>query len=155
MNAGRLWRIGAVAVVLWALGAGVASAQCSFPSTAPVAFGAYDVLSATPRDSTGSVTFNCSLPVAVTVDLGKGLNSSNFSPRKMARTGGGTSLDYDLYFNSGRTQIWGDGTSGTSHYTGTAPTLQNVTLTIYGRIPAGKNVTAGSYTDTVVATIIF
>jgi len=30
-----------------------------------------------------------------------------------------------------------------------------VTVTVYGRVPAGQNVAAGSYGDSVVATIIF
>jgi spore coat protein U-like protein len=43
----------------------------------------------------------------------------------------------------------------TSHYAVTPVLLSNVTVTIYGRIPARQDVSAGSYTDTVVATINF
>jgi spore coat protein U-like protein len=143
-----------LALLLLVLSAAEAEAQCTI-STAPVSFGSYDVLSATPRDSTGSVTFRCSLPVAVTIDLGPGQNASTFFPRYMTK-GSPPLLGYNLFTDAARSTIWGDGSAGTSRYSNNSPpALTNVTLTVYGRIPAGNDVTAGSYADTVVATITF
>jgi spore coat protein U-like protein len=61
-----------------------------------------------------------------------------------------------LYLNATRTTIWGDGTSGTSRYTRwLVPANQNISLSVYGRIPAQQDVSVGNYTDTVIATIEF
>jgi len=58
-----------------------------------------------------------------------------------------------LYSNSGRTTIWG---SGAAAVTPSAPSsYAPVVYTVYGRVAAGANVTAGSYSDTVVATVNF
>jgi spore coat protein U-like protein len=118
-----------------------------------VSFGTYDVFSGTPLDSTGSVTYQCiSVLTTITINLSHG-GAPTFSPRKMFRSG--EALGYNLYLDAARTTIWGDATSGTSHYAVTPVLLTNVTVTIYGRIPARQDVSAGSYTDTVVATINF
>jgi len=57
--------------------------------------------------------------------------------------------------NAGRTSIWGDGTSGTSVYSRVNPPNNDVNVTIYGRVPAAQDVSVGSYSDTVSATINF
>ncbi len=65
-------------------------------------------------------------------------------------------LNYNLYLDAARTTIWGDGTGGTQVYSNAnPPNNTNVTVTIYGRIPASQDVSAGSYTNTVTATINF
>ena len=132
------------------------AAICSWQTVSGVAFGTYNVFCATPTDSTSTITFKCNgvnaIDVAV-VDLSRG-NSSSFSPRYMLRTT--EQLTYNLYMDSSRTSIWGDGTSGTSHYSNAnPPNNTNVTLTIYGRITAGQDVTIGSYTDSITATLTF
>jgi spore coat protein U-like protein len=118
-----------------------------------VSFGTYDVFSGSALDSTGSVTYNCiSVLTTITINLSRG-GAPTFSPRQMFRSG--EALGYNLYLDAARMTIWGDATSGTSHYAVTPVLLSNVTVTIYGRIPARQDVSAGSYTDTVVATINF
>jgi spore coat protein U-like protein len=118
-----------------------------------VSFGTYNVFSGSPLDSTGSVTYNCiSVLTTITINLSRG-GAPTFTPRQMLRSG--EALSYNLYLDAARMSIWGDATSGTSHYAATPILLSNVTLTIYGRIPAGQDVSAGTYTDTVVATINF
>lgn len=135
--------------------ADAAEAQTCTISAVGVSFGSYDVLASSPRDSTGTVTFRCIASVPVTVDLNRGQNSATFNPRRMTK-GSGPLLDYNLYMDAARTTIWGDGSAGTSRYSNNAPpALTDVNLTVYGRIPAGRDVTAGSYSDTVVATITF
>jgi spore coat protein U-like protein len=47
--------------------------------------------------------------------------------------------------------IWGTGTSAVTTTFGTA----QQTLTIYGMVPAQQDVSAGSYSDSVVATISY
>jgi spore coat protein U-like protein len=123
-------------------------------SAVGVSFGTYNVFSATPLDSTGSVTYNCSGigQNQITINLSRG-GAPTFSPRRMLKSS--EALNYNLYLDAARTTIWGDATSGTSQYGPIRPSGGNDTLTIYGRIPAGQDASAGSYTDTVIATINF
>jgi spore coat protein U-like protein len=128
------------------------SANCTI-STSAVAFGAYDPIvtnASTPRDADGAVTVTCTKDAATTVTLGDGGNVSG-GVRRM--TDGTQFLSYTLYSNSGRTVAWGNtpGTNDVAHTgTGTA-----TTLSVYGRIAGAQNVRAGSYSDSVVATVNF
>jgi spore coat protein U-like protein len=150
--------LGQVAIVaaVWLLSASSASAQspsCTISVTS-VAFGNYNVFTTTADDSTGTITYRCNSTAAnISISLSDG-SSSTFSPRTLRK--GSEILQYNLYRNAARTQIWGDGTGGTSVYTrANPPNNSNVNLTIYGRIPAQQDVSAGSYTDTVSAVINF
>ena len=123
-------------------------------SVTSVAFGSYNVFTTTPEDSTGTITYRCNSAAAnISIALSDG-SSSTSSPRTMRK--GTEVLNYNLYQNAARTNIWGDGTGGTLIYTqGNPPNNQNVSVTVYGRIPAQQDVSAGNYTDTVSAVINF
>ena len=133
--------------------AATAEAACTISTTA-VSFGSYNVFSASPNDATGQVTFRCSppLPPLVTIQLDKG-GASSFNPRQMRK--GSETLNYNLYLDSTRSTIWGDGTGGTQAYTQSNPPASSQNANIYGRIPAGQDVSAGTYSATVTATIFF
>jgi len=141
-------------------------------SATGVAFGAYNRLSMASADSTGTVTAQCTggggllsaENVSYTIQLNAG-SSGSFSPRMMAS--GANLLNYNLYTTSARTTIWGNGSGGTSTIGG-AFTLGTCALfvlcsnetesrphTVYGRIPAGQNVPAGSYSDTITVTVTY
>lgn len=131
-----------------------AAVSCSI-TTVGVAFGSYDVFSSAPLTSTGSVTIRCvgigagTNPVSVSLGTG---SSGSFQPRKMFR--GPDMLSYNLYLDAGATQIWGDGTGGTLRYASISNN-QAVILTIFGRVPASQDVSVGTYSDTIIATINF
>lgn len=120
------------------------------------AFGSYNTFSPTPLDATSTITINCSdcggmggdCNHETKIDAGQNSGGS-FNPRKMSS--GGDMLNYNLYRNSSRTEIWGDGTSGTYTVTGS----NDQTWTIYGRVPALQNSSVGSYSDTLQATVTF
>ena len=72
----------------------------------------YNVFTTTPEDSTGTITYRCNSAAAnISIALSDG-SSSTSSPRTMRK--GTEVLNYDLYQNAARTNIWGDGTGGTS-----------------------------------------
>jgi spore coat protein U-like protein len=123
-------------------------------SVTSVAFGNYNVFTTTPDDSTGTITYRCNSTAAnISITLSDG-SSSTFTPRTLRK--GSEILDYNLYRNAARTNIWGDGTGGTSIYTrANPPNNSNVNVPVYGRIPALQDVSAGNYTDTVLAVINF
>jgi spore coat protein U-like protein len=122
-------------------------------STTAVSFGVYDVFSGTATDSTGTITFRCTGNASVTINLNKG-TSTTFTPRVL--TSGSSTLNYNLYTDAARSTIWGDTTGGTSRYSNANPANNtNIVVTVYGRITSGQDVSAGSYSDTITATINF
>ena len=129
-----------------------ALSQCTISATG-VAFGNYDVFSSSSVDINGSVTYNCASATAITIDLSQGNAASYTIPRQLKD--GSNSLNYNLYLDAGRTQIWGNGIGGiTDHYINSSATTG--TETIYGRIPPLQtNAKVGSYTDSITATINF
>ena len=109
-------------------------------STAALAFGSYDPVvthASTNLDGTGTVTVACTKGVAPTVGLGLGSNATG-STRRMT-DGSSNFLTYEVYSDAGRTTVWSD--SGGGLY---AP----YTFSWSG-------VAAGSYSDTVVASVNF
>ena len=144
-----------LAVLLPAARADAAAGSCAFNSTVGVNFGAYDVFNPVPTDSTGSLTYTCiGLVGPITIELNKG-GAPSYHPLLMQKSSGET-LSYNLYLDAARVSIWGNGNGGTSRYGPVTPPLGSpVTVTIYGRIPARQNVSAGSYRDTIRATINF
>ncbi len=127
-------------------------ANCTI-STADLGFGSYDPVVAhasSPLDGTGTVTIACTKGSVTTVDLGLGSNPSG-TTRRMSD--GTEFLTYELYQDSSRTVVWGSGAS--TRNTGTAANKSPQPFTVWGRIAAGQDVTVGSYTDTVLATVNF
>jgi spore coat protein U-like protein len=123
-------------------------------SALPVAFGSVDTLSASPVDATGSVSVTCTSGTGWTAaaDVGGGTGAT-FASRRM--TSSGNVLNYTLYRDSGRTQVWGDG-SGTTYTVGNTGSGAGQTFTVYGRVPGGQSsAPAGGYNDTVNVTITY
>jgi spore coat protein U-like protein len=134
------------------------TANCTIATT-PVAFGAYDPISAnasTALTGTGTVSVTCTSGASTKVTLGQGQNadtgSTDATPARRMTDGSSDFLTYSLYQDSGLSTVWGN-TAGTGvSHTGTG-TL--TALTVYGSVAGGQSVPAGSYSDTVVATITF
>ena len=62
-------------------------------------------------------------------------------------------LNYQLYRDSARQQIWGD-TPGTDTETGVGSGL-TTDRTVFGAVPAAQVVPAGDYTDTITVRIYY
>jgi spore coat protein U-like protein len=149
-----LIRIAACAVVILLAGtARVDGAQCSI-STTPLIFGTYNVFSAAPVDSTGTVSYRCNGGahlLLVTITKGQ---SVTFQPRELGK--GSEKLAYNLFRDAARTSVWGDFTGGTAaHLETDPPNNRDVSVTVYGRIPPGQDISAGSYSDTVMVVVNF
>ncbi|HEY6844338.1 MAG TPA: spore coat U domain-containing protein [Thermoanaerobaculia bacterium] len=128
------------------------SAVCTI-STAAVAFGAYDPVvtnAAAALNGTGTVTVACTKGASATIDLGNGGNLLAGSRRM---TSGPDFLNYALYKDAARTQVWGTGLAGGATLTYNSASKAATNLTVYGTVPGGQDVTVGSYSDVVVATI--
>lgn len=139
-----------------------AAVSCTASSTS-TAFGIYDPFSATPAYANGDVQVTCTLlsgrSTTVTLVSSYSTGSSgSYAMRTMVA--GANKLNYNLFFDDAYTQIRGNGTGGSQ--TGGATLnltpgnrTQTASGTIYGRIPAGQDVAAGSYSDTIVVTITY
>ncbi len=124
-------------------------------STTPVAFGSYDpvVANATANlDAAGSVVVACTKGATATVGLALGANGTG-AVRRM-KDGGANYLSYELFQESSRSTVWGN--SGSALLSpGAAPSKAARTFPVYGRIAGNQDIPAGSYSDTVVATVNF
>ena len=128
------------------------SAVCTI-STSAVAFGAYDPVvanAATDLNGTGTLTVACTKGAATTIDLG---NGGNFAAGSR-RMGSGTDfLNYSLYKDAARTQVWGTGLAGGTTYTYNSASKAATIISVYGKVPMAQDVTVGAYSDVVLATI--
>jgi spore coat protein U-like protein len=149
-------RLGRAIALLLLLSQPARAITCTFDTISGLAFGDYNVFSSTPLETSGSIRYSCdtdtgSETIVIQIDRG---SSSAFMPRTL-RSGGAT-LEYNLYVDPARLSVWGDNASGTSQYGPIAPPDNElVTVPVYGRIEALQNARVGSYTDTVVVTIVF
>ena len=153
MSAKNLLLVSGIALA-WLLSARPAAAQsCTISTPKNVAFGNYSVYGALPVDATGTVRINCNNATnSAIVDLSDG-NAPNFTPRYMLK--GIEQLTYNLFLDAAHTQIWGDNTGGSLHWGPTNPPTGNLNITIYGRLTAGQDVSAGAYTDSITSTVNF
>lgn len=118
-------------------------------------FGTHTSL-AVARDAQANLTVTCTNGTAYTVRLDGG-RSGSVSNRRMYLNGTGPqTIAYNLYTNAARTTVWGTGggSGSTVIGTGTGAGQGNPqTLTVYGRVPVTPTFTAGTYTDTITATV--
>lgn len=148
---------GAAAVVLAALGAPPAYAKsittCSI-SAVSVAFGTYTPMQTTPLEMNGTINISCSGVTgnnSITLDLSTGASNSYLTRTLVS---GSTTLNYNLYFDAGYTQIWGNGTGGSVE--GSANIKNNApsaSVPVYGAIAAHQDPDPGSYSDTILVTV--
>ena len=132
------------------------AASCAIESISGVSFGSYDVFSLIATTLGGSVQVRCDnvgLLDVVHIELSRG-GSTSYAPRKLSS--GIATMSYNLYLDAARTLVWGDGSEGTLRYGPHTP-LSGVSFTvpIYGALPALQNVPAGTYSDTVVLTVVY
>jgi spore coat protein U-like protein len=103
-------------------------------------------------NSSATVTVNCPSLQSynITIGAGSGVGATT-TLRRMTRTSGTETLNFSVYRNPARTQLWGT-TIGTDTVSSTG-TGANQTFTAYGRIPLGQTAIPGNYTDVLVVTI--
>jgi spore coat protein U-like protein len=155
----------AAAVLLLAPLQADAGADCTISSIG-ASFGTYDPLLTQADDTTSSVTVTCNYvaPDSTTVNYAISVSNGMFGTSPTTRnTGfGAARLGYNVYADSARSQVLGNGSSGTVVATGSlkvGPGVGNNTRssthTFYARSPALQDVAAGAYADTLVLTLTY
>ena len=125
------------------------TANCTI-SAGALAFGAYDPVVANASanlDQTSTISVACTKGATASVGLD---NGANFSGGRRMKSGTDY-LGYEMYSDSGRSTVWN--TAAPVSYTAASKAASS--LTVYGRAAGGQDVPAGSYSDTVIATITF
>src|SRR5690606_34697301 len=146
-------------------GANTAMAATCTASATPLVLGT--VTGSGNVDSTATITVTCNTTLSLSLlgiarvrtclNIGAGVNgASQTNPRRMSNTFGDT-LQFQIYRDAARTQIWGDTT-----IPATPTPLQqdleypvpvlggssgNFTVTMYGRVPMQSGLAAGSYSN--------
>jgi len=100
-------------------------------------------------DDAASVTLNCT--AGTDYELGFGLGQYANGTQRRMQDSGTNYVNYQIYTAAERTTILGEvggGNTITGQGTGSA-----ATVSVYGRVPGGQTVVAGSYTDQVLMTL--
>ena len=127
----------------------VNSTELIFDGYRPATQNAYS-----PLDSQTEIMWTCTNGTEATITLGLGQfdleGNPDFPNRTM--TNGSDHLQYSLYQDPNRFNVWGATELSGVKVEGNGGTQW---ATIYGRIPAGQNVPSGFYQDSVVISMIY
>ena len=160
-------RAGIIALGLGLLGivarpAAAITVNCTV-TAGSINFGIYNPLAGVGDASTGALRVVCNGngPGATSITVGVSLttgSSGNYASRIMQS--GVNKLAYNIFWDPQHTVVMGDGTGGS--YSGTAGPITIVngrsiqaTGTMYGFVPPGQDVGAGSYIDIITVTVTY
>jgi spore coat protein U-like protein len=129
------------------------AAQCNV-TAADLGFGAVDPLGGNVDQAT-TITVKCTKNSAYTVGLNAGATTGATIAQRLMANGTDT-MDYNLYKEAGRSNVWGNSAVSPSWVAGTGAGLGTAqVLTVYGRVPSGQtNLAVGSYTETAVTVTV-
>jgi spore coat protein U-like protein len=120
-------------------------------NAAALAFGNYDPTSATAVTAQSDVTVSCTRGAVTWTGLDDGQHVAGTQRQMLGNTT--EMLPYTLYREGARTNEWRNTLATGVSWTSTGRAAH--AITVYGTIPAGADVSAGAFTDTVQATVHF
>lgn len=127
-------------------------AECRLTSASDLAFGTTGVIQSA-INSTSTIGVQCTNTTPYNVGINAGTGSGATVASRIMSSGAGAGVNYQLYRDSARTQIWGNTVNtDTVSATGTGAVQS---LTVYGRVPAQNTPAAGNYSDTVQVTVTY
>jgi spore coat protein U-like protein len=154
----RYLRLAVAAIALLSPIVGAWGNECEVGNVS-LSFGAYQPLTfpgkllSTAKDSDATMTVTCagSSETTYAISLGEASNR-----RLQHQTDpGAPPMAFNLFMDTDRTVIWGDGVTGAS-LAGSATPDSPQTHTIYGRIPGGQHtLKAGDYAGSVTITVTY
>ena len=136
---------------------GIANAINCTITLNPLPFGMYSPGGAVPLDAVSDITVRCvAQPGNYSVSIGPGLSGNQLLRTMLA--GGGGFLNYNLFRDPARSQIWGDGTPPSFVVVGSRPSVGRPTFNVhplYGRVFGGQTPNPGNYADNLLVTVLF
>ena len=125
--------------------------SCLLNSVGTMAFGTLN--QAADNNAQADISWVCTVGYNTTIELDGG-GSGSIAARAM---GGAGTLPYQLYTDSARTIVFGDGGTGTAVPVSGVGYGSPGTVTVYGQVTQANAAAAGSgnYTDAVGVTVIF
>lgn len=150
-------KLSIAAALLAAAAPAFSASVCTIQSLPTIGFPNYDVFVGAPTVTSGIATIHCtgsgSLP-SFTVGIGQSATSSSISGRQMAQQGVGSTgrLNYNIYKDGGYSNLWGDGTAGTTPLV-VSTSGPNTQVPVYGKIDPGQDAPVGNYKDTVIMSV--
>ena len=135
------------------------AAQICTASATPLTFGTYDPFASGPSDITASGAGACRAVTPVAVAYANQLDGGAGGVANRRLSSGVGTLNYQLYVDAARSQVWGDGGAGSvtvnDAYGLAALATANRSYTVYGRIQARQMVAPGAYTDVVTVLVAY
>lgn len=134
------------------------AANCLASATA-LNFGTYTPAAGNAAANT-TISVRCTKNTAFTVALNPGSTTGGTIAQRLLTDGSGNSLQYNLYRDAAFTQLFGDGTTGTTAAgtgNGMAP-ASAVAVSVYGQLPdnaSNQASPAGTYTDLINVTVSY
>lgn len=125
--------------------------SCNVAAT-DLVFGNYDSLTTAPTDQSSSIVIVCTADSSYTIGLDAGTGAgATTATRKL--TGGAGTLNYSLYRDGARTQVWGNSAgSDTVAGVGTGVPAE---YSVYGRIAPKQPARRGAYTDVITVSVTY
>lgn len=129
------------------------AASCAVGAVADIDHGSVTALTSTV-DALATLQMTCTSGAPYNIGLSSGQHGTGVSDRKMKVGTGTETVNYQLYRDAARTQVWGE-TLGTDTMAGVGTgTAQS--QTIYSRVLAQPGLLrVGVYTDTVTVTVTY
>jgi len=121
--------------------------------TRPLNFGTYDPEANANVDAVAQVIYTCTNTAKkIRIEMTTGL-ANQFDRRMIS---GQEYLRYNIYLDSTRQTIWGQGLYGTDvYYENNPPNGTPVIVPAYGRIFARQDVPPGQYSDVLTVRVLF
>ena len=120
-------------------------------------FGNYVPMTTSHVDIMGQVNLRCQAqPGSFTVTIDAGFSGDQTARTLLSATS--DVLNYNLYRDAARTQVWGDGSPPTFVVSGVRPNKGRPTFynyPIYGRVFANQTPNAGTYSDDPMVSVLF
>jgi spore coat protein U-like protein len=129
------------------------AATCTITSSPKLGFPNYDVFVAAPTTTSQIAKFRCDVNQAtISIGIGQSATSGSIANRQLAQTVGTGRLNYNIYKDGGYSNLWGDGTAGTTTLM-VNTTARTTSVPIYGKIDPGQDAPVGTYKDTVIVSV--
>ena len=157
MKVGRARQAMSLLLAISLLLPGIANAINCTITLNPLSFGMYTPAGTVHLDAVSDITVRCVAQAGTySVSIGPGFSGDQLLRTMLA--GGADILNYNLFRDPARTQIWGDGTPPTFVVIGSRTGVGQPTVNVhslYGRVFSGQTPNSGNYADNLLVTVLF